>query len=179
MDEKPITPPCWNRPPFAEARTLHGIDETTGEAISITLRNDWFEDRCRTWEGVGIGAPTPEYPSGTPYPIAHGWDKACATCRWMPKQPVAVEAPSSEPLLIRLPDPPVSPGAGPRKECWCLTCRPITRDDPYSMRMAVCPTCGFKRCPRANSCANACTGSNEPGQPGSAYPARPKDQPNG
>lgn len=79
-----ITPPCWNRPPFADGRTLHGIDETTGKAITITLRNDWFEDRCRTWEGVGIGPPTPEYPSGTPYPIAHGWDKACATCRWLP-----------------------------------------------------------------------------------------------
>lgn len=143
-----ITPPCWNRPPFAEARTLHGIDETTGEAISITLRNDWFEDRCRTWEGVGIGPPTPEYPKGTPYPVAHGWAEACKTCRWMPK-PVAVFA---------------SP---PAPKCWCQTCRPITLAD---MRMVVCPECGNKRCPRANSCANACTGSNAPGQPGSAYP---------
>jgi len=41
------------------------------------------------------------------------------------------------------------------------------------MRMIVCSVCGNKRCPKANDCRNACTGSNEPGQPGSAYPAVP------
>lgn len=139
-----VTPSCWNRAPFGQARTLHGIDERTGKPISITLTNDWFKDRCTTWDGVGIGAPTAEYPSGTPYPIAHGWAKACASCRWAPNQSAAA-APTS---------------------CWCQTCRPITAAD---MRMVVCPTCGNKRCPRANSCANTCTGSNDPGQPGSAY----------
>lgn len=54
--------------------------------------------------------------------------------------------------------------------CWCQTCRPITMDD---CRMVLCPTCGNKRCPHANDHRNACTGSNEPGQPGSAYPAWP------
>ncbi|HEP0662175.1 TPA: DUF551 domain-containing protein [Klebsiella pneumoniae] len=39
------------------------------------------------------------------------------------------------------------------------------------MRFVVCPDCGNKRCPRANDHRNACTGSNEPGQEGSAYPA--------
>ncbi|MCY0256215.1 DUF551 domain-containing protein [Klebsiella pneumoniae] len=38
----------------------------------------------------------------------------------------------------------------------------------------VCPDCGNKRCPRANDHRNACTGSNEPGQEGSAYPAAPQ-----
>jgi hypothetical protein len=37
--------------------------------------------------------------------------------------------------------------------------------------MALCPICGNKRCPHANDHRNACTGSNDPGQPGSAYPA--------
>jgi hypothetical protein len=37
-------------------------------------------------------------------------------------------------------------------------------------RMILCPKCGNKRCPQANDHRNACTGSNEPGQPGSAYP---------
>ncbi|WP_186083633.1 hypothetical protein [Burkholderia gladioli] len=37
-------------------------------------------------------------------------------------------------------------------------------------RMIVCATCGNKRCPHANDHRHACTGSNEPGQPGSAYP---------
>ena len=50
--------------------------------------------------------------------------------------------------------------------CWCLTC------DPHTVRMALCPECGNKRCPKANNHRHACTGSNEPGQPGSAYPRR-------
>lgn len=35
--------------------------------------------------------------------------------------------------------------------------------------MVLCPICGNKRCPRATHHKNACTGSNEPGQPGSVY----------
>ena len=35
--------------------------------------------------------------------------------------------------------------------------------------MIVCPECGNKRCPRASYHGNACTGSNDPGQPGSFY----------
>lgn len=52
-------------------------------------------------------------------------------------------------------------------KCWCYTCRPVTMTD---MRFVVCPECGNKRCPHANDHRNACTGSNEPGQEGSAYP---------
>lgn len=37
-------------------------------------------------------------------------------------------------------------------------------------RMILCPTCGNKRCPHANDHRLACTGSNDVGQPGSAYP---------
>lgn len=36
-------------------------------------------------------------------------------------------------------------------------------------RMIVCPKCGNKRCPRASDHRLECTGSNEPGQPGSVY----------
>lgn len=57
-------------------------------------------------------------------------------------------------------------------KCWCKTCRPVTMND---MRFVVCPECGNKRCPRANDHRNACTGSNAPGQDGSAYPAEPKE----
>lgn len=57
-------------------------------------------------------------------------------------------------------------------KCWCQTCRPVTMND---MRFVVCPECGNKRCPRANDHCNACTGSNAPGQDGSAYPAAPKE----
>lgn len=50
-----------------------------------------------------------------------------------------------------------------------------------SQRMVLCATCGNKRCSHANDHRNACTGSNEPGQPGSAYaaPARPITAPVG
>ncbi|MHB2283776.1 hypothetical protein ACYBR3_10815 [Klebsiella pneumoniae] len=61
---------------------------------------------------------------------------------------------------------PANPG------CWCRTCRPVAIND---MRFVVCPDCGNKRCPRANDHRNACTGSNEPGQEGSAYPAAPQE----
>lgn len=57
-------------------------------------------------------------------------------------------------------------------DCWCRTCRPVVLND---MRFVVCPDCGNKRCPRANDHRNACTGSNEPGQEGSAYPAYPQE----
>lgn len=64
---------------------------------------------------------------------------------------------------------PVHPGNSPENPgCWCRTCRPVVLND---MRFVVCPNCGNKRCPRANDHRNACTGSNEPGQEGSAYPA--------
>ncbi|HHL0138531.1 TPA: hypothetical protein ACQZLU_001049 [Klebsiella pneumoniae] len=55
-----------------------------------------------------------------------------------------------------------------KPDCWCLTCRPVVLND---MRFVVCPDCGNKRCPRANDHRDACTGSNEPGQEGSVYPA--------
>ncbi|ECT8714334.1 hypothetical protein B6M02_05765 [Salmonella enterica subsp. enterica serovar Sandiego] len=58
-------------------------------------------------------------------------------------------------------------------DCWCRTCRPVTMSD---MRFVVCLDCGNKRCPRANDHRNACTGSNEPGQIGSAYPAAPQQE---
>ncbi|EPG7941951.1 hypothetical protein N8Z01_00735 [Enterobacter hormaechei subsp. hoffmannii] len=62
---------------------------------------------------------------------------------------------------------PVIPG------CSCRNCRPVTMTD---MRFVVCPECGNKRCAHANDHRNACTGSNEPGQEGSAYPAAPQQE---
>jgi len=55
--------------------------------------------------------------------------------------------------------------------CACHACWPIAATDPGSMFMRLCPSCGNKRCPKANDHRHDCTGSNEPGQPGSAYPA--------
>lgn len=72
--------------------------------------------------------------------------------------------------------PEIIPGWIPvseqKPDCWCLTCRPVVLND---MRFVVCPDCGNKRCPRANDHRNACTGSNEPGQEGNAYPDTPRE----
>lgn len=59
------------------------------------------------------------------------------------------------------------------QDCSYRTCRPVTMTD---MRFVVCPECGNKRCPHANDHRHACTGSNEPGQEGSAYPAAPQQE---
>lgn len=58
-------------------------------------------------------------------------------------------------------------------DCSCRTCRPVTFSDS---RFVVCPECGNKRCPHANDHRNSCTGSNEPGQEGSSYPAAPQQE---
>lgn len=55
-----------------------------------------------------------------------------------------------------------------RHLCGCWSC--IDRRSERAMHMVVCPICGNKRCPKANNHRHACTGSNEPGQVGSAYP---------
>lgn len=76
----------------------------------------------------------------------------------------APQSPGSEPAVVPGKWIPVSERM---PDCWCRTCRPVVLND---MRFVVCPDCGNKRCPRANDHRNACTGSNEPGQKGSAYP---------
>ncbi|MFO4446090.1 hypothetical protein AAHC63_00190 [Klebsiella quasipneumoniae subsp. quasipneumoniae] len=66
----------------------------------------------------------------------------------------------------------LSANSSANPDCWCRTCRPVVLND---MRFVVCPDCGNKRCPRANDHRNACTGSNDPGQEGSAYPDTPRE----
>ena len=39
----------------------------------------------------------------------------------------------------------------------------------YMTQMIVCPNCGNKRCPKASDHDLECTGSNDPGQPGSVF----------
>ncbi|WP_343482781.1 hypothetical protein [Enterobacter cloacae] len=77
------------------------------------------------------------------------------------------------PVLDSLPKIAESRCSNPQviPDCSCRTCRPVTMTD---MRFVVCPECGNKRCPHANDHRHACTGSNEPGQNGSAYPAAPQ-----
>ncbi len=60
--------------------------------------------------------------------------------------------------------------------CDCEVCQPLNLLRP---RMILCAICGNKRCPHATDHQNACTNSNEPGQPGSTYVTvrEPQDQP--
>ena len=80
-------------------------------------------------------------------------------------QPVDPQIAEYEKVMLQAGNSPVAP------DCWCRTCRPVTMND---MRFVVCPECGNKRCPLANDHRNSCTGSNDPGQDGSAYPAAPQ-----
>lgn len=73
-------PRCWNREPVPLVRIRHGIDERTGEAIAVEVRDDWSLPGCKTWSGVGIG------PNNERYPVAHGWVDYCKTCRWLPAE---------------------------------------------------------------------------------------------
>jgi flavoprotein len=62
------------------------------------------------------------------------------------------------------------------KPCRCRSCIEARPHEPWLYLfgrvqiMVLCSTCGNKRCPHAAHHDNTCTGSNEPGQPGSDYP---------
>lgn len=52
----------------------------------------------------------------------------------------------------------------------CHRCEEHAAKHPFWLaRMIWCGTCGNKRCPKATDHRLVCTGSNEPGQPGSVY----------
>jgi hypothetical protein len=69
----------------------------------------------------------------------------------------------------------VSPDAVEGCGCWtCVQKRANQITDfsgrlAYASRMIVCPDSGNKRCPKGTWHGNACTGSNDPEQPGSRY----------
>lgn len=90
------------------------------------------------------------------------------TCRaaMLAAAPHDTPALNSVQSVVTVPDKWI-PVSEQKPGCWCRTCRPVFLND---MRFVVCPDCGNKRCPRANDHRNACTGSNEPGQEGIAYP---------
>lgn len=70
---------------------------------------------------------------------------------------------------------PMNPLTRPEPDCHCESCDPI-KPDGSNARMIVCAICGNKRCPHATNHRNACTGSNEPGQPGSSYEFVPSNR---
>lgn len=79
-----VRPACHGRPDFRASRAIHGIDPAAGTASVTVVRDDWSTPGCVTWRGVGIGQPTADFPTGTPYPLAHGFD--CRGCRHLPAE---------------------------------------------------------------------------------------------
>jgi len=86
-DDAPNPPPCWNHEPGPASYTRFGTDGETGNPISVEIPMNWAKPGCHQW-APGIGHPTPEYPSGTPYPVAHGWVPHCRLCRHLPAEVV-------------------------------------------------------------------------------------------
>lgn len=75
-------------------------------------------------------------------------------------------------LIRNLPTPARDP------ECPCAACDPGMllggERVPFATRMALCPDCGNKRCPKATDHREwQCSGSNEPGQVGVRAAAAP------
>ena len=58
-----------------------------------------------------------------------------------------------------------------KKRVQARCCQRCLASGYQSIEMTLCPTCGNKRCPAASDHRLGCTGSNEPGQPGSVYRA--------
>lgn len=60
-----------------------------------------------------------------------------------------------------------------KTDCQCQRCWSENKPDfpggITSRPFIVCGICGNKRCPHATDHRLECTGSNEPGQPGSSY----------
>nr|UVY33629.1 MAG: hypothetical protein [Bacteriophage sp.] len=142
--------------------TLESCDDDRIEAVKTVLRGlagnspvipDSSADMLRRWLTFGRGMQNAG--SQLPHNLIAETESMLAA---------ATQSPGSDPATV--------PGkwisvSEQKPDCWCLTCRPVVLND---MRFVVCPDCGNKRCPRANDHRNACTGSNEPGQEGSAYP---------
>ena len=62
----------------------------------------------------------------------------------------------------------------PQPPCWCYDCK---TEEERVTSWTSCPECHNKRCPKATHHNLNCTGSNEPGQPGSRYTAKPSQPP--
>jgi len=132
------------------------------ETKFISCPECFGDDECETCDGSGrieITVPV----SWTS--IKEIWAKGVEHFAAAPKQDFR-EIPNSSTNNCR-------ENAETSTKCWCHACRPVTMTD---MRFVVCPECGNKRCPHANDHRNPCTGSNEPGQEGSAYPDAPKQE---
>lgn len=154
-----------------ELDALKSKDDFGGEIVPVytappapfALPVQHWEDLCRQNPDMSIGDAI----------IRASWWNHCAAMLQGAEKAESTTTMQTAPALDSSPkiaestsgNSPVVP------DCSCGTCRPVTFTDS---RFVVCSECGNKRCPHANDHRNACTGSNEPGQEGSAYPAAPQ-----
>lgn len=90
--------------------------------------------------------------------VAKDWERRHPGC-------TVTNSPGGRHLLV------LEGGAGVNPTtCGCYTCEQQVIEAVGGFRtMNLCGTCGNKRCPRASHHDNECSGSNDPGQPGSRY----------
>lgn len=144
----------------------------TDEQITQAMIEKLAVNKQREWPEPKDGEPRlhiKEHPAPVAPVVPDGIERVASMAEYLGNfaaaaiiRQLAVNQPQNAPQNI----PEIIP------DCWCRTCRPVVLND---MRFVVCPDCGNKRCPRANDHRNSCTGSNEPGQEGSAYPDTPRE----
>jgi hypothetical protein len=152
-------------------------DEPASDLVAVWLpRRDveWLADRTRFagWLDVTASVEAAAARALLPddsTPAADTWPRStCEDCG----EPIAMEPygfwfhVDTAPQDVHGARPPAATPElqEPAEPCPCSSC-----DTSEWPGMIVCPTCGNKRCPKATHHDNACTGSNESGQPGSAY----------
>lgn len=118
----------------------------------------------RGWKVGNEFAPYHPIASQVPPDYRDGWN---ACFEMAPILPVSAQTPAGEALLRKMRE--AAQRLDAPSGCTCEAC------EPHALRMILCARCGNKRCPHATNHRNACTNSNEPGQPGSSYgpPAQP------
>ncbi|MDB6118574.1 MAG: hypothetical protein JWO08_2355 [Verrucomicrobiaceae bacterium] len=111
------------------------------------------------------------------------YERACSACGGSKKrkapvqdsltvEPVVRNSRTTEPASVDAPTP-LTAAVEERHLCGCQVCLEAREAGLElclrSGRMVVCGICGNKRCPHATDHGQACTGSNESGQPGSVW----------
>lgn len=151
------SPTDWGMPGFRLVGQIYGDIDVESQPAPVVPD-----------AATAIRACLSEFPESARDIVEECADIAENACRAAMLKAQPQNAPQNIPEII----PGWIPVSEQKPDCWCRTCRPVVLND---MRFVVCPDCGNKRRPRANDHRNACTGSNEPGQGGSAYPDTPRE----
>lgn len=150
--------------------------DAKGNYLLLTTAVGWM------WWQAARRAPAAPVPQGlrkAAQAVVDRWD----TPLWKDVPATAVYIADLRAALAAAPQPPEAvqsndwQQASATAACWCETCD--TAANGWRTKMALCPQCCNKRCPRATHHDKACTGSNEPGQKGSSWehvPPAPKAQ---